>query len=251
MGVWELLLVGVVILLGLAGVLVPGLPGSWLVWAAVLWWALSYPQPLSWAVLVGATAVLLLAQAIRWMLPPRRLRESGATTRMAVYAGAGATLGFFLVPVVGAIPGFVGGIYLSERLRLGGHGPHEDRGADRDAGRWLERADGTLRLPVDHGCVAGRGDLGLTPPAALDPRPADDPHGAVCRPRPAPSPPSTARLPAARRPMVTAPWSPAAVSPSGGRVSARVPSPGGSEDRSCRPARACRLSLKCRWSPGS
>jgi uncharacterized protein YqgC (DUF456 family) len=122
MGVWELLLVGVVILLGLVGVLVPGLPGSWLVWAAVLWWALSYPQTLSWAVLVGATAVLLLAQAIRWMLPPRRLRESGATTRMAVYAGGGAFLGFFLVPVVGAVPGFIGGIYLSERLRLGGHG---------------------------------------------------------------------------------------------------------------------------------
>ncbi|MGW3665405.1 DUF456 domain-containing protein [Streptomyces sp. NPDC005141] len=122
MGAWELLLVGVVILLGLAGVLVPGLPGSWLVWAAVLWWALSEPQALSWAVLVGATAVLLLAQAIRWMLPPRRLRESGATTRMAVYAGAGAVLGFFLVPVVGAVPGFVGGIYLGERLRLGGHG---------------------------------------------------------------------------------------------------------------------------------
>ncbi|MFF3406106.1 DUF456 domain-containing protein [Streptomyces sp. NPDC002742] len=122
MGVWELLLVGVVILLGLAGVLVPGLPGSWLVWAAVLWWALSYPQALSWGVLVGATAVLLLAQAIRWMLPPRRLRESGATTRMAVYAGGGAILGFFLVPVIGTVPGFVGGIYLGERLRLGGHG---------------------------------------------------------------------------------------------------------------------------------
>ena len=122
MGAWELLLVGVVILLGLAGVLVPGLPGSWLVWAAVLWWALSDPQALSWAVLVGATAVLLLAQAIRWMLPPRRLRESGATPRMAVYAGTGATLGFFLVPVIGAVPGFIGGIYLGERLRLGGHG---------------------------------------------------------------------------------------------------------------------------------
>ncbi|WP_406333885.1 DUF456 domain-containing protein [Streptomyces sp. NBC_00203] len=122
MGVWELLLVGVVIVVGLAGVLVPGVPGSWLVWAAVLWWALSDPQALSWGVLVGATAVLLLAQAIRWGLPPRRLRESGATPRMAVYAGAGALLGFLLLPVIGAIPGFLAGIYLYERLRLGGHG---------------------------------------------------------------------------------------------------------------------------------
>ncbi|MFD5625172.1 MULTISPECIES: DUF456 domain-containing protein [unclassified Streptomyces] len=122
MGAWELLLVGVVILLGLAGVLVPGVPGSWLVWAAVLWWALEDTRGVAWAVLVGATGVLLLSQALRWVLPARRLRESGATPRMAVYAGAGALLGFFLVPVAGAIPGFLGGIYLSERLRLGGHG---------------------------------------------------------------------------------------------------------------------------------
>ncbi|WP_329222094.1 DUF456 domain-containing protein [Streptomyces sp. NBC_01485] len=133
MGVSELLLVGVVILLGLCGVLVPGVPGSWLVWAAVLWWALEDPQPVAWGVLVGATVALFLSQVVRWALPPRRLRESGATPRMAVYAGVGAFLGFFLVPVLGAIPGFMGGIYLSERLRLGRHG--EARAALRTAMR--------------------------------------------------------------------------------------------------------------------
>ncbi|MEU6067799.1 DUF456 domain-containing protein [Streptomyces sp. NPDC047082] len=122
MGVPELLLVGLVIVLGLCGVLVPGVPGSWLVWAAVLWWALQDPQPLAWGVLVGATVVLLLSMVVRWALPPRRLRESGATPRMGVYAGAGAFLGFFLLPVLGAIPGFMAGIYLHERLRLGRHG---------------------------------------------------------------------------------------------------------------------------------
>ncbi|MET9730763.1 DUF456 domain-containing protein [Streptomyces sp. NPDC006458] len=133
MGVWELLLVGTVILLGLGGVLVPGVPGSWLVWAAVLWWALKDPQPVAWWVLVGATLALFLSQVVRWALPPRRLRASGATPRMAVYAGAGALLGFFLIPVLGAIPGFMGGIYLSERLRLGRHG--EARAALRQAMR--------------------------------------------------------------------------------------------------------------------
>jgi uncharacterized protein YqgC (DUF456 family) len=122
MGVWDLLLVGLVLLLGLCGVLVPGVPGSWLVWAAVLWWALKDTQPLSWWILVGATLVLFLSQVVRWALPPRRLRASGATPRMGVYAGAGAFLGFFLIPVLGAIPGFMGGIYLYERLRLGRHG---------------------------------------------------------------------------------------------------------------------------------
>ncbi|WP_371668430.1 DUF456 domain-containing protein [Streptomyces sp. NBC_00289] len=122
MGVWDLLLVGAVLLLGLCGVLVPGVPGSWLVWAAVSWWALKDPQPVSWWLLVGATVALFTSQVVRWALPPRRLRESGATPRMAVYAGLGALAGFFLVPVLGAIPGFVGGIYLCERRRLGRHG---------------------------------------------------------------------------------------------------------------------------------
>ncbi|WP_149830380.1 DUF456 domain-containing protein [Streptomyces tailanensis] len=122
MGAWELLLVGVVLLLGLCGVLVPGVPGSWLVWAAVMWWALEEPRPVAWWVLVGTTSVLLLSRAIRWGLPPRRLEESGATPRMAVYAGVGAVMGFVLVPVLGTIPGFIAGIYLAERLRLGRHG---------------------------------------------------------------------------------------------------------------------------------
>ncbi|MFE5215266.1 MULTISPECIES: DUF456 domain-containing protein [unclassified Streptomyces] len=121
MGVWELVLVGVVIALGVCGVLVPGVPGSWLVWAGVLWWALTDPRPVAWAVLVGATAALLLSLVVRWALPPRRLRDSGATPRMGVYAGAGALLGFVLLPVVGAVPGFLAGVYLHERLRLGGH----------------------------------------------------------------------------------------------------------------------------------
>ncbi|MFI1504138.1 DUF456 domain-containing protein [Streptomyces sp. NPDC020597] len=133
MGVWELLLVGLVVLLGLCGVLVPGVPGSWLVWAAIWWWALEDPQPVAWAVLVGATVALFVSQVVRWSLPPRRLRESGATPRMAVYAGLGAFLGFFLIPVLGAVPGFIGGIYLSERLRLGRHG--EARAALRRAMR--------------------------------------------------------------------------------------------------------------------
>ncbi|MFJ6081228.1 DUF456 domain-containing protein [Streptomyces sp. NPDC092369] len=133
MGVWDLLLVGLVLLLGLCGVLVPGVPGSWLVWAAVLWWALKDPQPVAWGVLVGATIALLLSQVVRWMLPPRRLRASGATPRMGVYAGAGALLGFVLIPVLGAIPGFMAGIYVGERLRLGGHG--EARAALRTAMR--------------------------------------------------------------------------------------------------------------------
>ncbi|WP_330299244.1 DUF456 domain-containing protein [Streptomyces sp. NBC_00503] len=118
----QLLLVGLVLLLGVVGVLVPGVPGTWLVWAGVLWWAMHERSAAAWTLLVAATALLLVVQVVKWLLPPRRLRGVGVTRRMAAYAGAGAVLGFVLVPVVGAVPGFVGGIYLCERERLGSHG---------------------------------------------------------------------------------------------------------------------------------
>ncbi|WP_255953665.1 DUF456 domain-containing protein [Streptomyces odontomachi] len=123
MGVPELLLVGLVMLLGLAGVLVPGVPGPWLVWAAVLWWALQDRSRLAGIVLAGTTGILLAAQAVRWQLPSRRRGAGdGLTHRLALRAGAGALIGFCVLPVIGAVPGFVGGIYLAERVRLGGRG---------------------------------------------------------------------------------------------------------------------------------
>ncbi|MDH6223942.1 MULTISPECIES: DUF456 domain-containing protein [Streptomyces] len=119
MGAWELLLAGAIILLGICGVLAPGVPGSWLVWAGVLWWALNDPRPTAWAVLVGATLLLLLAQLLRAQISHRRDSRTTAVGRrsdLRGYAGAGAFLGFFLLPVIGAVPGFLGGLYLHERV---------------------------------------------------------------------------------------------------------------------------------------
>ncbi|MEU8624677.1 DUF456 domain-containing protein [Streptomyces sp. NPDC048669] len=122
MSVWQLVTVGLVILLGLTGVLVPGVPGQAIVWAAVLWWALADNTPAAWGVLIGATALLLLNQALKPLLAPRRPRESGAPRRTLMLGGIGAIAGFFVVPVIGAIAGYVGVIYGAERLRLGSRG---------------------------------------------------------------------------------------------------------------------------------
>ncbi|MFJ2111810.1 MULTISPECIES: DUF456 domain-containing protein [unclassified Streptomyces] len=121
MEVWQLVLVGLVMLLGLCGVLVPGVPGQAIVWAAVLWWALTDTSRTAWGVLIGATALLLLNQALRALLPARRTRRTGAPHRTLVVGGAAGIVGFFVVPVVGGILGFLGGVYGAERVRLGGH----------------------------------------------------------------------------------------------------------------------------------
>ncbi|MEU3632890.1 MULTISPECIES: DUF456 family protein [Streptomyces] len=147
MGVWPELIVALVLLLGVLGVLVPGVPGPWLVWAAVLWWALRDTSAAAWWLLAGATVLLLVTRAEVRRLPVRRLRGVGVTRRMAVYAGVGAVLGFVLVPVVGGVPGYVGGIYLAER-RLGGG--HEAAAA---ATRRVMRAIGTSVLVELYACL--------------------------------------------------------------------------------------------------
>ncbi|RSS78803.1 DUF456 domain-containing protein, partial [Streptomyces sp. WAC05292] len=85
-----MLLVGLVLLLGTAGVMVPGVPGTWLVWAGMMWWALQDRSAAAWSLLVASTALLLVVQVVKWQLPPRRVRAVGVTRRMAVCAGAGA-----------------------------------------------------------------------------------------------------------------------------------------------------------------
>ncbi|CAL9578663.1 DUF456 domain-containing protein [Streptomyces sp. enrichment culture] len=147
MGVWDQLLVALVLLLGLVGVLVPGLPGPWLVWAGVLWWTLQDTSAAAWWLLAGATALLLATRAEVGRLPVRRLRGVGVTGRMVVYAGVGALLGFVLVPVVGGALGYMGGIYLVERRRLGGHG------AAVAATRSVMRAIGTSVLVELYACL--------------------------------------------------------------------------------------------------
>ncbi|MGR8007401.1 DUF456 domain-containing protein [Streptomyces hypolithicus] len=147
MGAWQLVLVGLVMLLGLLGVLVQGVPGQAIVWAAAAWWALEEKSGLAWFVLMGATAVLLLNQALKPLLPARRPQESGAPPRTLVTGGVAGIAGFFLLPVVGGVAGFVGGIYAVERIRLGSHG------GGRASTRTVMRAVGTPVLVELYACL--------------------------------------------------------------------------------------------------
>ncbi|MGW2009080.1 DUF456 domain-containing protein [Streptomyces sp. NEAU-L66] len=122
MSVWQLVAAGLVMLLGLLGVLVPGIPGPLIVWAGVMWWTLSEKSALAWVVLMAATALLLLNQVLKWLLPARNLRAVGTPYRALFLAGVAGIVGFFVIPVIGGLLGSVGGLYLLERIRLGSHG---------------------------------------------------------------------------------------------------------------------------------
>jgi uncharacterized protein YqgC (DUF456 family) len=114
------LVAGIMILAGLLGVVVPVLPALPLVWGGVLVWALGRHDAVGWSTLLVATGIAAAGLIVKYLLPGRRLRASGVPLGSMVAGGALGVAGFFVVPVVGVVLGFVLGVYLAERVRVGG-----------------------------------------------------------------------------------------------------------------------------------
>lgn len=112
-------LVGVAVLIGVLGTLVPVLPGGALVVAAVLVWALDTGGPRAWTVLAVVAALVASGAVVKYVVPGRRLQEAGIPSA-TLWTGAGVgVVGFFVLPLVGLPVGFVLGVYLAEHRRLG------------------------------------------------------------------------------------------------------------------------------------
>jgi uncharacterized protein YqgC (DUF456 family) len=113
------LLAAVLIAVGLAGVLIPLLPGPVLIWAGIALWAFDLAEPSGWVVLAVATAVLALGMVAKYALPGRRLREAGVPWITLAFGVLLGVIGFFVIPILGLPIGFVLGVYLAELARLG------------------------------------------------------------------------------------------------------------------------------------
>ena len=137
-------LVGVAILVGLVGVVVPVIPGSLLIGAAVLVWAIDSEQGAAWAVFAVVVVLLTLGWAATYVVAGRRVSASGVPTRSLVVAGLSGIVGFFVIPVVGLLIFFPLGLYAMEHHRL------------RDAGRarasaWLAIKATALGMLIELG----------------------------------------------------------------------------------------------------
>ncbi len=111
-------LLGLVMLLGLAGVLVPLLPGTALVLAAGVAWALLVVETgtTRWVVVAVMAVLFLAGLLLKYALPGRHL--AGALPRRTLLLGAaGAALGLVLLPPLGLLLGGVAGVYLAEAQR--------------------------------------------------------------------------------------------------------------------------------------
>jgi uncharacterized protein len=118
---FALVLVGLAILVGIVGIVVPVLPGALLSWAAILVWALEEQNATGWVVLGIATVLIGISQVVKYIIPERRLREAGVPRRSTLAGVLLGLVGFFVIPVIGMFVGFPLGVYLAERQRLSTH----------------------------------------------------------------------------------------------------------------------------------
>jgi len=113
------LVVGLVVLVGIVGVVVPLMPGTLLVAAAVVVWAVDDGSTTAWVFTAGALALLAVGAVVKYAVPGKRLKGSGVPTSTLLLGAVFAVVGFFVVPVLGAFLGFVLGVYVAEVRRLG------------------------------------------------------------------------------------------------------------------------------------
>jgi uncharacterized protein len=115
------IVVGVAIAVGLVGIVVPVLPGAFLVLGAIVVWAITERTATGWIVLGVGTLAIVLSQVVKYVVPARRLTDAGIPTRSLLVGGLSGIVGFFVVPVVGLFIGLPLGVYAAERLRLPNH----------------------------------------------------------------------------------------------------------------------------------
>jgi uncharacterized protein YqgC (DUF456 family) len=112
-------IVAVLLVVGLAGVIVPVIPGLLLILGGLLLWAIDLNTPTGWLVLAVAVTFLAVGTVVKYVIPGRRLKTAGVPRSTLVIGGLLGIVGFFVVPVIGLFIGFVVGVYAAERRRLG------------------------------------------------------------------------------------------------------------------------------------
>ena len=115
------LVVAVLLVVGLAGIIVPVIPGLLLILGGLLLWAIDINTSTGWLVFAVAVGFLAVGTVVKYVIPGRRLKAAGVPQSTMAVGGVVGIVGFFVVPVVGLFIGFVLGVYAAERRRLDRH----------------------------------------------------------------------------------------------------------------------------------
>jgi uncharacterized protein len=111
-------LCGLAILVGVAGTVIPVLPGSFLIGLSLLAWAIWGGEGVTGWVVFGVGMVFVLAgMAASAVLAGRKLKQHRIPNRSVALGIVLGIVGMFVIPVVGLFVGFAAGLLLSEVQR--------------------------------------------------------------------------------------------------------------------------------------
>jgi uncharacterized protein YqgC (DUF456 family) len=113
----EIVLVALAIAVGIIGIIVPLLPGILLVYAAIAVWAVVEHNVASWVTLGVVTVLIAATTLIKYTWPMKRMRSADVGTTTLLAGAVLGIIGFFVIPVLGLVIGFVLGVYLAELAR--------------------------------------------------------------------------------------------------------------------------------------
>ncbi len=112
------ILCGLAILVGVAGTIIPVLPGSILIGLSLLAWAIWGGAGTTGWVVFGIGLVFVLAgMAASAVLTGRKLKQHSIPGRSVIAGLVLGVVGMFIIPVVGLFVGFAAGLLLSELHR--------------------------------------------------------------------------------------------------------------------------------------
>ncbi len=114
---WMTVLVGIVMVVGLAGTVVPILPGLTVLWGAALAYGFVVGfGPVGITVMALITLLLVVSVVKSFLIPKKMAEGSDVSGWSQLIALVGAVIGFFVVPVVGIVVGALVGLMLSEYI---------------------------------------------------------------------------------------------------------------------------------------
>ncbi|MCU1633740.1 MAG: hypothetical protein JWM61_2392 [Micrococcaceae bacterium] len=108
---------GALIAVGIAGVVVPILPGSILIIVSLLTWALPVASTEGWVVFAIGTVLAGAGLGAGVVLTGRTLKQRRIPGRSVTIGVLLGVVGMFVIPVVGLFVGFALGLFASEYAR--------------------------------------------------------------------------------------------------------------------------------------
>lgn len=168
MSAWGEIVVGLVIVVGLLGIVIPILPGVILIFAAIAVWAFLTGSATAWSVFAISTVLLVISGVIKYTWPGRKLKEAGVPNRSLYLGAILGIIGFFVIPVVGLFVGFIAACVCFRTPARPGTTPGLAVHLARGEGCRPVHPGGTARRPAGSWRLAGERSYGLTLEAAAE-----------------------------------------------------------------------------------